>query len=155
RRRNRPSFMACAPWPVDRGRPVRHTTRQPAREKQLMSSNSGLPADAPKAPAVEDRGSGVRITALKTFRVGHKVFVRIDSNRKVSGWGEVSALEPSAAEALAKSLYELLDGENPTRVEHLWQKLYRAHRDMRGGPFMVHTIAGLDMALWDLTGKLY
>ena len=56
---------------------------------------------------------------------------------------------------LAESLFELLDGENPTRIEHLWQKIYRAHRDIRGGPFMVHTLAGIDMALWDITGKLW
>src|SRR5207302_1499348 len=92
---------------------------------------------------------------MKTHRVGSKVYVRIDTNVKVSGWGEVSALEPAAAEALTRSLYELLDDENPTRIEHLWQKLFRAHRNLRGGPFMVHTIAGLDMALWDITGKLY
>src|SRR5436309_3095566 len=107
------------------------------------------------AAAAEDRASAIRISALKTHRVGHKVYVRIDTNQKVSGWGEVSALEPATAEALANSLYELLDGENPTRIEHLWQKLYRSHRDMRGGPEMVHTIAGIDMALWDITGKLW
>jgi galactonate dehydratase len=49
----------------------------------------------------------------------------------------------------------LLDGENPTRIEHLWQKIYRSHRDMRGGPYMTHTLAGIDMALWDITGKLW
>ena len=53
------------------------------------------------------------------------------------------------------SLFELLDGENPTRIEHLWQKLFRANRNMRGGPLMVHTISGIDMALWDITGKLH
>src|SRR5262249_26600333 len=58
-------------------------------------------------------------------------------------------------EALAQAFFELLDRENPTRIEFLWQKMYRAHRDMRGGPFMVHTIAGIDMALWDLAGKLW
>ncbi|NDD40960.1 MAG: hypothetical protein EB082_21530, partial [Verrucomicrobia bacterium] len=26
---------------------------------------------------------------------------------------------------------------------------------MRGGPFMVHVIAGIDIALWDLAGKLW
>ena len=40
-------------------------------------------------------------------------------------------------------------------IEHLWQKLYRAHRDMRGGPFMTHVISAIDMALWDITGKLW
>jgi galactonate dehydratase len=104
---------------------------------------------------VEDRGSAVRIRALRAHRVAHKVYVQIETNVKVTGWGEVSALEPTAAEALARSLFALLDGENPTRIEHLWQKLYRSHRDMRGGAFMVHTIAGLDMALWDITGKLW
>jgi galactonate dehydratase len=107
------------------------------------------------AGAVADRASAIRIRALRTHRVGTKVYVQIETNQKISGWGEVSALEPNTAEALARSLFELLDGENPTRIEHLWQKLYRSHRDMRGGPFMVHTIAGIDMALWDLTGKLH
>jgi galactonate dehydratase len=107
------------------------------------------------AAAVQDRASAIRIRALRTHRVGTKVYVELQTNQKVTGWGEVSALEPGAAEALTRSLFELLDGENPTRIEHLWQKLYRSHRDMRGGPFMTHTIAGIDMALWDITGKLH
>ena len=107
------------------------------------------------AANVADRGSAIRIRALRTHRVGSRVFVRIETNQKIDGWGEISALEPGAAELLARSLFELLDGENPTRIEHLWQKLYRSHRDMRGGPFMVHTITGLDMALWDIAGKLW
>lgn len=107
------------------------------------------------AANVEDRGSKIRIRSMRTHRVGSKVYVQIETNQKVTGWGEISALEPNAAELLARSLFELLDGENPTRIEHLWQKLYRSHRDMRGGPFMVHTIAGIDMALWDISGKLW
>src|SRR5438445_725906 len=75
---------------------------------------------------VEDKGSAVRITGLKTHLVGPKVYVQIETNLKVTGWGEVSALEPRTANALAQSLFELLDRENPTRVEYLWQKLYRS-----------------------------
>ena len=45
--------------------------------------------------------------------------------------------------------------EPDARIEHLWQKIYRSHRDMRGGPFMVNDLSGIDMALWDITGKLH
>jgi galactonate dehydratase len=107
------------------------------------------------AAQVADRTSSIKITRLTAIPVGPKVFVKIETNHGVTGWGEIDQLEPKAAAELARSLFELLDGENPTRIEHLWQKLYRSHRDMRGGPFMVHTIAGIDMALWDITGKLW
>ena len=121
----------------------------------LAVLNHAVAAENNPAAQVADTASSIRITAMKTHRVQHKVYVEIATNQKITGWGEVSALVPTVAEELAKALYELLDGENPTRIEHLWQKLYRAHRDIRGGPFMCHTIAGIDMALWDITGKLW
>lgn len=107
------------------------------------------------AEQVGDRTTSIRIKSLKATPAGSKVFVKIETNHGVTGWGEIDQLEPKVAATLAQSLFVLLDGENPTRIEHLWQKLYRSHRDMRGGPFMVHTIAGIDMALWDITGKLW
>src|SRR5262245_11702996 len=103
----------------------------------------------------EDRASSIKITALKAMPVGPKAFLRIETSHKITGWGEITGLEPKVAKALVESLFELLDGENPTRIEHLWQKVYRSHRDIRGGAFMVHTLAALDMALWDITGKLW
>src|SRR5437762_2653077 len=96
--------------------------------------NEAVGQDKNPAAQVADSAASLRITALKTHLVQHKVYVEIETSAKITGWGEVSALVPTAAEALARSLFELLDGENPTRIEHLWQKLYRAHRDMRGGP---------------------
>jgi galactonate dehydratase len=105
--------------------------------------------------AVGDRTSTIKITSLKGFVVGPKAYFKIETNHKVTGWGEVTGLDPKVSVTLAESLFQLLDGENPTRVEHLWQKVFRSHRDMRGGPFMVHTLSGIDMALWDITGKLW
>ena len=116
--------------------------------------NEAVGAQNP-AGNVEDRTSTIRLSAMRLHRAASRVYVELQTNHKVTGWGEISGLEPTTASALAQSLWELLDGQNPTRIEYLWQKLYRAHRDIRGGPFMVHTIAGLDMALWDLTGKLW
>lgn len=107
------------------------------------------------ATAVADRSSSIRITAMKTFWVGPVVYVKIETNLGISGWGDLKGVDPRPAKVLVESLFELIDGENPTRMEHLWQKLFRAHRDMRGGALMVHSIAAIDIALWDLTGKLW
>jgi galactonate dehydratase len=120
----------------------------------LSMLNDVARADNPAAN-VEDRGAKIKITALSGFRVAQKAFLKIETDAKITGWGEVTGLEPDVAIALAKSLFELLDGENPTRIEHLWQKLYRSHRDMRGGPFMTHVLSAIDMALWDITGKAW
>jgi galactonate dehydratase len=107
------------------------------------------------ATSVADRSSTIKITNLRARRIGPAVLVRIETNHGIVGWGEIKGVDPRVSKSLAEALFELLDGENPTRIEHLWQKLYRAHRDIRGGPFMIHTIAGIDIALWDLAGKLW
>ncbi|MFM8271816.1 MAG: mandelate racemase/muconate lactonizing enzyme family protein, partial [Gemmata sp.] len=107
------------------------------------------------AAQVADRSSSIKITKARTFWVGPTVFVKIETNHGVTGWGEIKGVDPRVSQPLATALLELVDGENPTRIEHIWQKLYRAHRDIRGGPFMVHTMAGIDIALWDLAGKLW
>ena len=120
----------------------------------LALLQDAISADNPAAQ-VADNGSSIKISSLKAFRVGTKAYIKIETTPKFTGWGEVTGLDPDVACLLAQSLYELLDGENPTRIEHLWQKLYRSHRDIRGGSFMTHVISAIDSALWDITGKLW
>ncbi len=106
-------------------------------------------------PKVEDSGSQIRITALHAFPMGVKAYVKIETNMGVTGWGEINNMENNVTCRLAESLAELIIGENPTRIEHHWQRLFRAHRNIRGGGLMVHTISAIDMALWDIAGKLW
>src|SRR5262249_10136896 len=95
------------------------------------------------------------ITALKAFPTGPKTYIKIETNRDIIGWGEVTGSEPKVSAVLAESLFELLDKENPTRIEHLWQKLYRSHRAIRGGAIFTHVLSAIDMALWDITGRCW
>jgi galactonate dehydratase len=104
---------------------------------------------------VEDRGSRIRVTALRAVPVGRKGYVKVETNAGIAGWGEINNMETQIACALAESLAELIVGENPTRIEHHWQRMFRAHRNLRGGGLMLHTIAAIDMALWDIAGKLW
>ncbi|MDA1051856.1 MAG: mandelate racemase/muconate lactonizing enzyme family protein [Planctomycetota bacterium] len=117
--------------------------------------NQAVGDDKNPAAQVDDRSSSIRITGMKTYWVGPVVYVKIETNHGISGWGDLKGVDPRPAKVLAESLFELLDGENPTRIEFLWQKLFRAHRNLRGGALMVHTIAAIDIALWDLAGKLW
>jgi galactonate dehydratase len=120
----------------------------------LALLNEAAGQDNPAAGAV-DRTSSIRIKRLSTWALGPKVFIKIETNHGLVGWGEVEQLPPTVSVKLIESVFELIQDENPTRIEHIWQKIYRAHRDLRGGAFMLHTIAGIDMALWDITGKLW
>ena len=49
---------------------------------------------------------------------------------------------------------ELLVGEDPTRIEHLWQMMYRQHFWHGHGIVRATAIAGIDLALWDILGKV-
>ena len=120
----------------------------------LALLNDAVGADNPAAN-VADRTSSIKISGLKAFRVGTKAYIKIETNHKVFGWGEVTGLDPNVACVLARSIFELLDGQNPTRIEHLWQKVYRSHRNIRGGSFLTHVLSAIDCALWDVTGKLW
>jgi galactonate dehydratase len=119
----------------------------------LLAATDAFAGQPAPGGQVADRGSAIRITGIRAMPAGAKAYVKIDTNANVTGWGEITGLEPRVACALAESWRELLIDENPTRIEHLWQKVFRAHRDMRGGPFMTHTLSAVDMALWDITGK--
>ncbi|MGH9672274.1 MAG: mandelate racemase/muconate lactonizing enzyme family protein, partial [Bryobacteraceae bacterium] len=46
----------------------------------------------------------------------------------------------------------LLIGQDPTRIEHLWQYMYRAYFYPPGRE-KVHALGALDMALWDIKAK--
>ena len=118
----------------------------------LFCANAG---QSDTSGSVTDRTTTIRINQLVPHVFRDRVFVEIGTNHGISGWGEIKGIVPSVSSALAASMFELLDGQNPTRIEHLWQVLYRAERNQRGGAFMVHCIAGIDMALWDITGKLW
>lgn len=119
----------------------------------LLSEAVG--AEQNPAAQVTDRTTTLKITGLKATWVNPCVFIRIETNHGVVGWGDIKGVDPRVSKPLVESLYELLDGENPTRIEYLWQKIFRSHRDIRGGAFMIHTLAGIDMALWDIAGKLW
>lgn len=79
------------------------------------------------------------------------VFLFIDTDEGVSGsFGPIGASE---ARIIAHAFTPLLIGENPHAVERIWDKMYRHAIHGRKGETMM-ALSKVDLALWDLKGKL-
>ena len=135
------------------------------RRPALSSCDCALEPQAaapPGASAPADFGSKVRITNLKTFGITIPgappdrpyVFVKLETNAGLVGWGE-GTLEGKAGAVLAciNDFREFLVGADPVPVEHHWQSMY-VHSFYRAGPVMGSAISAIDQALWDLRGKI-
>ncbi len=98
----------------------------------------------------------MKITGLKTYLVPPRwLFLKIETDDGVVGWGE-PVLEGRAATlaALIEEMSDFLIGRDPRAINDIWQMLYR-NGCYRGGPVLMSAIAGIDMALWDILGKLH
>ena len=112
------------------------------------------------ANAFQSVGSKLRVTAMKVFGVSLTpdsdrpyVFVKLETNQGLIGWGE-GTLEGKAGAVIAciNDFRDFIIGSDPMMVEHLWQSMY-VHSFYRAGPVIGSAISGIDQALWDIRGK--
>jgi galactonate dehydratase len=96
----------------------------------------------------------VIVTKFELFFLAPRwVFLKIETDEGISGWGE-PVLE-GRAHTVAAAVDELmLDvvGKNPFEIERLWQRMKKGSF-YRGGAIMDSALAGIDQALWDIKGK--
>lgn len=94
----------------------------------------------------------MEITEIETIAAGEWLFVRVHTDEGITGLGESGTwgyLEASAA--VIETFERYLVGEDPLKIEHHWNYLYRnAH--FRGAAIM-GALSGIDIALWDIAGK--
>ncbi|HVC29610.1 MAG TPA: enolase C-terminal domain-like protein, partial [Steroidobacteraceae bacterium] len=87
-------------------------------------------------------------------RVALLVFVETDAGLTGVGEATLAAAPASITRAVVEDeLAPMLVGEDPLRVEFLWQRMYRrSFRHGRKG-LLLNGIAGIDIALWDIVGQ--
>ena len=98
----------------------------------------------------------MKITEVNTYLVRPRWgFVEIVTDDGYSGWGE-AVLEGHASTVLecVREMRDYLLGADPTRIEDIFNALYRAGF-YRGGGVLMSAIAGIDQALWDIKGKYF
>ena len=97
----------------------------------------------------------VKVTKIESFVLKNSwVFVKISTDVGIVGWGEMLKDDAKACAAGALEVGDYLIGQDPTRVVHHWQAIHRG-AFYRGGPIKSAISSGIDMALWDITGKIY
>lgn len=96
----------------------------------------------------------IKITGLRTMIVEDEVYLKLFTDQGVVGEGHTTVHRKArTCEAAVRDLEDVLIGRDPTRIEFLWQAMYRWPR-WRGGPILNAAISGIDVALWDILGKL-
>jgi L-alanine-DL-glutamate epimerase-like enolase superfamily enzyme len=85
------------------------------------------------------------------------IIVKVVSDEGVIGWGEAHhARNPgTVAHLINTTMRDLVLGMDPTQTTVIWTRMYRAQVGSHGmGAGSVIAMSGIDMALWDLKGKL-
>lgn len=98
----------------------------------------------------------MKITEVNTYYVRPRWgFVEIVTDEGISGWGE-GVLEGHADAVLScvREMKTYLIGNDPSRIEDIWNVLYRGGF-YRGGGVLMSAISGIDQALWDIKGKVF
>lgn len=100
----------------------------------------------------------MRITAVETVVVGaglrNWVFVKVSTDRDgLVGWGEATLeWKARAVQGAVADLADIVVGQDPRRIEFLWQAMCR-DPFFQGGVVTMSALSGIDQALWDITAR--
>ena len=99
----------------------------------------------------------------KTAGTQDTVIIRIRTDEGLEGIGEADAspevvksiIDAPYSHTIACGLREILIGEDPLDTDRIWSKMYRRTMYYGRRGVVITAMAGVDLALWDLKGKLF
>jgi galactonate dehydratase len=85
------------------------------------------------------------------------VFVQVETDEGLTGWGEITTYPGMIANrtvaAALRELDGLLRGDDPTQIEALWQKVFRAFTYLGSRGAVTAMISAVDIACWDIKAQ--
>jgi L-alanine-DL-glutamate epimerase-like enolase superfamily enzyme len=132
--------------------------RRDVLKASALALSAGLAAGEalqayPKGVNTNSRPSTLKITDLRTATIAKPgpspcTIIRIDTNQSVYGLGEV---RDGASPTYALFLKSRLVGQNPLQLDKIFREIkqFGGHARQGGG------VCAVEMALWDITGKVY
>lgn len=110
--------------------------------KDIRTIALSYPCDPPYASAA---GVQARRGAL---------LVEVETDDGIVGIGEAGVGGGVTATVIEKDLKPALLGQDPLLIEGLWQKLFHRTRQYGRRGLVLNAISGIDIALWDIAGKV-
>ena len=102
----------------------------------------------------------MKITDIKTYVTMPVeglswLFVEVETDKGVTGLGECTDYfsNPHLVRGL-EAIRPLVIGMDPGNIEEMWQRLFHAYSNLNGRGYISHLISAIDIALWDIKGKV-
>ncbi len=106
----------------------------------------------------------MKITAINPWLVkaegtywGEYFFIEVTTDEGVTGWGEITTTTKMAnrtVAAMIRQINDILVGDDPAHIERIWHKIFRTFTYMGSRGATCQVISGIDIALWDIRGKV-
>ena len=100
----------------------------------------------------------MKVTDIKIFPVDcfrtNWVFVKVYTDEGIEGVGEATLeYKEKALYGAVEHIREYMIGKNPLDIEKHYHDIYR-DAYWRGGPVLMSALSAVEMALWDILGKV-
>src|SRR5271170_991046 len=82
------------------------------------------------------------------------LLVEVETDDGITGIGEAGAGGGSTRNVIEQQLRPMLLGADPLLIEGLWQKMFARTRQFGRRGIVMQAISGIDIALWDIAGKV-
>mgnify|MGYP001161213569 FL=1 len=103
----------------------------------------------------------MKITDVKTHLLmpmeGHSwLFVQVLTDEGTYGIGECTnyGTNPALITGIESIVKPLIIGEDPFKIEEIWQRIFYSYSSSNSRGFISQLISGVDIALWDIKGKV-
>ena len=106
----------------------------------------------------------MKITGVKPWLIksaasywGEFLFVEVTTDEGISGWGEITTTTFVANRALCvmlRQISKIIEGDDPAQIERIWHKIFRNFTYMGSRGAAVECVSAIDIALWDIRGKV-
>src|SRR3990172_10872550 len=98
--------------------------------------------------------TNIKCLTMDAYRTNWS-FIKVETDEGINGWGEASlGTREMALAGCVEDLKRLVIGRNPLDTEKMWFEVYRDSY-WKGGPVFLSALSGIEMAMWDITGKYF